>query len=261
MILTADQDVPRNGDVTEVMVHRKSRRIPFGKKTKRGDMFEGSMADGDRVEMSCGHAATPENLYRYCLTKLNSCDLGFKCMECSTAWEFTEISIKADMSDDECVFFSRKMTNVYIDQSDDIRDCPKCNSYCTRRDTNNRQVMCTICSKSGKSYSFCWDCNESWTRNHSCSTPRKLTQKLLDNCERVTMEYSNIPNVPKVRACPKCEMYIEHDGGCKTMDCPKCKHKFCFSCLKPGTPNGDLQCGGLGSKCEVAPIQKIGAKQ
>ncbi|OWF41730.1 hypothetical protein KP79_PYT23912 [Mizuhopecten yessoensis] len=64
------------------------------------------------------------------------------------------------MSDDECVFYYRKMNNVCIDQSDDIRDCPECKSYCTRLNTKNRQVMCTICSGNGDFFTFCWDCNE-----------------------------------------------------------------------------------------------------
>ncbi|XP_033727717.1 probable E3 ubiquitin-protein ligase RNF217 [Pecten maximus] len=244
-------------NLTEILVHTKYRRVPAGKRTNREDMFEGNMADGDRVKMSCKHAATPENLYRYCLSKLNSCDLRFKCMECSTTWELPEIATKADMSDDEYVFFSRKMTQVFIDQSNDIHQCPTCRVNCSRKDTKNKQVQCLVCKKEGRTvYSFCWECNVPWTKNHNCKI-FFLTQEILDNCERITMEYSDIQNVPKVRACPKCELYIEHESGCKTMDCTSCHHTFCFSCLKPADENGVLQCGMYSSKCEVAPIQKL----
>ncbi|XP_060076427.1 uncharacterized protein LOC132556048 [Ylistrum balloti] len=246
-------------DIVEVMIHRESRRVPKEKRTRKEDMFEGDMADGDRIEMSCGHAATPENIYRYCLTKLNSNDLGFKCMECSTIWDFAEIACKADMSEDESVFFTRKMSDVFIAESNDIRECPQCRSFCTRIDTNNKYVACQVCKENGRtSYSFCWECYRPGVHPHNCQ--HKHTQDVLDNCQRVTMQYSDIRGVPQVRACPKCELFIEHESGCKTMTCTKCHHVFCFSCLKSAV-NGHLICGQYDSICTVAPVQKIGAKR
>ncbi|XP_069106533.1 uncharacterized protein [Argopecten irradians] len=247
--------------ITEILFHRTHRRVPLRMKVKEEDMFEGDMADGDRIKMSCGHATTPENLYRYCLTKLNSCDLSFKCMECDEVWELPEISKKADMTDDESEFFSRKMTKVFIENSNDIRECPICRIPSTRNNPNDKQVECVNCKKDGKAaYTFCWECNVLCDKSHDCKRYKiKHAQDILDNCERVTMSYSSIPNVPKVRACPNCKVLIEHTGGCKTMDCgnPTCKLTFCFSCLKPKKENGGLQCGNYESKCIVAPVQKL----
>ncbi|XP_069106959.1 E3 ubiquitin-protein ligase DDB_G0292642-like [Argopecten irradians] len=260
-ILKDDETEFRTDDITEIMIIRKDRRMPIGERAPEEDMFEGDMADGDRIRMSCGHTATPENLYRYCFTKLNSCDLSFKCMECDEVWEFPEISKKADMTDDESVFFSRKMTKVSIDYNNDIRQCPTCGIHCTRLSPDNKQVECVYCMRDGKSvYAFCWECVVPWDPGHNCEKDNiNISQRTLDNCERVKMQFSNIPNVPKVRACPECKTLIEHDGGCKTMDCPNptCKHTFCFSCLKPKNKFGGLQCGSYNSKCTVAPVQKL----
>ncbi|XP_069105497.1 E3 ubiquitin-protein ligase ari-1.1-like [Argopecten irradians] len=264
-ILNDDEENFKNGDITEIIFHNPLRRVPRGQKTIRKDMFEGDMADGDRIKMSCGHATTPDNLYRYCFSKLNSRDLEFKCMKCDEIWEFPEISKKADMTDDESEFFSRKMTKVFIENSNDIRECPVCRITCTRQNTEDKRVECVVCKKEGKAmYTFCWDCNELWEIFHCCKkTKIKHAQEILDKCELVTMSYSLIPNVPKVRACPKCKVLIEHDGGCKTMDCGNstCKLTFCFSCLKSADQYGNLPCGEYSSICEVAPIQRLTRKR
>lgn len=32
--------------------------------------------------------------------------------------------------------------------------------------------------------------------------------------------------------CPKCGTSIEKNGGCMHMTCFKCKHEFCWICMK-----------------------------
>ncbi len=38
------------------------------------------------------------------------------------------------------------------------------------------------------------------------------------------------------KQCPKCVSPIEKNGGCDKMQCLKCHHEFCFSCLAPFEP-------------------------
>ncbi|XP_069107137.1 uncharacterized protein [Argopecten irradians] len=57
-ILKDDETEFRTDDITEIMIIRKDRRMPIGERTSDEDMFEGDMADGDRIRMSCGHTAS-----------------------------------------------------------------------------------------------------------------------------------------------------------------------------------------------------------
>ncbi|XP_021343441.1 uncharacterized protein LOC110443510 [Mizuhopecten yessoensis] len=192
-----------------LIIHPKERPICALSGSTAPDMFEGYMADGARVKMACGHAVTPDNLYRFCLTSLKDSNATFRCKICLTTWTFEEITNKAALSDDERIFFKQRIDQIARITTLGIKPIDK-----------------------------------------------GATNDLLRNCGKVTMGYSNIPNVPSIRACPKCFQFIEHLKGCKTMTC-SCGNVFCFSCLKVGVGNS-LACGSYGTGCPVAPVQQIG---
>ena len=49
----------------------------------------------------------------------------------------------------------------------------------------------------------------------------------------------DLPGVPhkvadsQLRKCPNCKSPIEKSSGCNHMNCKKCKHEFCWLCLRP----------------------------
>lgn len=58
---------------------------------------------------------------------------------------------------------------------------------------------------------------------------------------------STTPGVPLIRACPNCEVLIEHNSGCRHMTClsDKCKsqkYSFCFVCLSNWQGHGKKEC-------------------
>ncbi|XP_060082162.1 uncharacterized protein LOC132561473 [Ylistrum balloti] len=188
-----------------LIIHPVERPIPGHLRSVLPDVFEGDMADGPRVTMCCGHAVTPENLFRFCLTTLKGGIAIFSCQICRNIWTLEEITIKAVLSDDERMFFKQRINEI--------------------------------------------------TTTGWHFIDKGATNDLLRNCGRITMGYDNIANVPNIRACPKCFLFIEHREGCKTMTC-SCGHVFCFSCLK-GAVGGSLPCGSYSSGCSVAPVQEI----
>ena len=62
---------------------------------------------------------------------------------------------------------------------------------------------------------------------------------------------------PRVRACPYCNTLIEHDKGCKHMECKNCKKSFCWICLDK-KENNAWKCGGAYDYCgKIAQVQKL----
>ncbi|XP_033731423.1 uncharacterized protein LOC117321050 [Pecten maximus] len=207
-IVESKEDMTSQNEMAFI-IHPKERLINGLWESRSPDMFEGCMADGTRVGMSCGHAATPENIYRFCLTTLKDSNATFRCKLCQTVWSLEEIIDKAGLSDDERIFFKHRIDEIT-----------------------------SIIFLEGRQ-----------------PVDKGATNDLLRNCGRVTMGYSNIPNVPNIRACPKCFQFIEHIEGCKTMTC-SCGHVFCFRCLQAAV-GGSLSCGSYSSGCPVAPVQQI----
>lgn len=175
---------------------------------------------------------------------------------CAEQWSLDEIIRKADMSEDEAIFYSCKISiNAIFSKSTDTSECPECGQLCQRQEST-KVVRCTSCSRRTKSnFDFCWDCKSSWKHNHDCrKQDLEAVQKILNEAPLKTMAYSEIGGVPSKRLCPGCRTIIEHESMCKQMTCRNCKMQFCFSCLT--ICNGStLQCSGYNRKCNVAPVQ------
>jgi len=54
--------------------------------------------------------------------------------------------------------------------------------------------------------------------------------------------------------CPNCGVMIHKNGGCKHMQCVKCRHEFCWFCL--GTYTGYRHNPGMKTYCVLAGFMK-----
>ncbi|XP_062573653.1 uncharacterized protein LOC134235525 [Saccostrea cucullata] len=257
----ATQSLPKP---LQIMVGNPDRKIPSYLITTEPDMIEQDANDEEpRLKMSCGHAITPDNLFGHMKNTL-MCEVKpvVCCLTngCHAEWDMREIVRKADMTDDERVFYECKISFNTVNQKSEITsECPECGQFCQRQ-IDVLPIRCTSCSKKkGVAFDFCWNCKSPWITNHQCSK-RELEafQKILNEAPRKRIDMSNIEGVPSKRLCPNasCRYLIEHLQACKTMTCTKCKTVFCFSCLKVAV-NGQLQCGNYNQQCIVAPVQNV----
>lgn len=177
---------------------------------------------------------------------------------CNTEWDMREIVRKADMTEDETIFYECKISFNLINQdSNSTSECPSCGQFCQRQDEVLR-IRCTSCSKkNGAAFDFCWNCKALWIADHKCSKKElEAFQRILKEAPLKKIDMSEIEGVPSKRMCPNCRFIIEHLKACKTMQCAKCKTTFCFSCLKVAV-KGRLPCGNYNQKCTVAPVQNV----
>ncbi|ESP01085.1 hypothetical protein LOTGIDRAFT_140009, partial [Lottia gigantea] len=155
--------------------------------------------------------------------------------------------------------FETKLAENYLFKGVKIQECPRCQSYCERKDSKSVRVICPICTRQKEElYEFCWFCLKTWLTNtthdcgnHGCSGEDPRIRLLRNAPKKSIVE---VPNCPSVRSCPKCGLLIEHIKACKQMVC-LCGQKFCFICLKKADASGKYTCGAYNFKCQIAAIQ------
>ncbi|XP_069102395.1 E3 ubiquitin-protein ligase ari-1.1-like [Argopecten irradians] len=269
---TFNVDIVENGGIVEghrlvgdvqsplpVVVHNADRQLSPWLQTTKQDMMN-PWEDEPRCIMSCNHAITPDNLYGYCWNKLTEQWTSFKCFaydedeqRCDWEWFFPEVAENACLSNDERVLFESRINRNWVNLTAGVRECPFCRCVCSRQKPNEARVLCVYCKEAEKpSFEFCWYCLYPWKEGHSCS--KDAAQQILSTCAR--KEIVKVPGCPSIRACPKCNMLIEHKDQCKHMDCRNCRNTFCFICLDVRGERG-FTCGSYNTKCTVAPIQKV----
>ena len=226
-----------------------------------GENFED---DGVTVlKMPCGHPMSQDGLMDYAWSEVSNYKrTEIKCPLCSTEWPFDVIVRYGGAIKRELEQLELGITFLSFNRSNDINQCPRCQSYCTRIKTNDSSVKCVVCSRKSRSqFIFCWHYLKEWKGplpssncgNDGCDDSEKLAQ--LRNCGKTMVRYINI-EIFKERACPSCGTIIELTKGCKHVDCEVCKVKFCFVCLRKKI-NGCWQCGSYNTKCDPAPLQTV----
>lgn len=178
--------------------------------------------------------------------------------DCNAEWDMREIAKKADMTEDERIFFERKISfNLVNQDNNSTSECPSCGHFCQRQQDVLR-IRCIICTKkNGGAFDFCWNCKAPWFTDHKCSNKElEAFQRILNDAPLKKIDMSEIEGVPSKRMCPNCRYLIEHLHSCKTMQYTKCKTVFCFSCLKVAV-NGRLPCGNYNQNCTVARVQNV----
>ena len=213
--------------------------------------------------MPCGHPMSQDGLMDYAWSEVSNYKRAeIKCPLCSTEWPFSIITRYGGATAAELEQLELGLTLLSLNKSDDINQCPRCQSYCTRINPDDSSVKCLVCSRKGRSqFTFCWHCLKEWKTplpssscgNAGCDDSEKLAQ--LRNCGKTKVEYTGI-EVLKLRACPSCGTIIELAKGCKHMQCETCRVEFCFVCLRKRS-NGSWQCGAYNTKCAPAPLQTV----
>ncbi|KAJ4348011.1 uncharacterized protein N0V89_009383 [Didymosphaeria variabile] len=72
---------------------------------------------------------------------------------------------------------------------------------------------------------MCVGCKGAWQEHHRCTDPNDPDAKpdwlppYSDDC--------------RIKKCPGCRMYIEHESACNHMTCQFCRYEWCFICLLP----------------------------
>ena len=223
--------------------------------------------DDTGLRMRCGHYLCPDDLLDQAWREVETMKYEVSCTACDKIIPYEDI-IKFGLPtlEEEQFLTTAITTNFY--ESQDINECPKCHTLCSRQRSDSPQVHCSICPKSGANYfMFCWYCLRDWKNlvdqqvcgNANCM--RETIQTLL-NCPKKDFTDFNGKSIsiPIWRACPyeDCNTLIEHTIACNMMTC-KCRRKFCFICLRK-TNNDSFDCksrsyNNTGIRCSSAPIQ------
>lgn len=247
-------------DVRDMVDIQKPLQVMIGNPSRE------SFPDELQRTMSCGHSLKPLELFihmKHTLLYKGNPNVRCQIKSCNAIWDMSEIFRKADMTEDEKIFFENSSSlNLIYQTGNEISECPSCGNFCQRQNQDVIPTRCLSCSKDkGTPYDFCWICKSPWINNHNCGgTDTQEDQKILNDAYENKLkqfDYANIKNVPSIRFCPKCNYFIEHWIKCKTMKCRNCSMVFCFVCLQGINDKGILRCGEYNEKCEVAPVQKV----
>ncbi|XP_026208889.1 potential E3 ubiquitin-protein ligase ariadne-1-like isoform X2 [Anabas testudineus] len=197
-----------------------------------------------RALMSCGHAVTPTSLTKWCLRLLEGGESRFVCGQsgCNVEWSYEEVCKMALLTPVEKKLFEKAMASNAARGNDNNKSCPGCTSPVARTNQSDLRVRCTVCSANKRlSYDFCWQCLREWKgpapRSDHCDNDGCTNESLktLTTCPEITFKSrAKVTGCPSIRACPTCGILLQHDNiMCEKVQCPRCKNKFCFVCLKP----------------------------
>ena len=202
----------------------------------------------------------------YCRRRLSEGRYTFPCPDasCTQTWEFFLVCHVTHFPAEERIKHEKKLAENYLNKAAGIQKCPGCFNYCRRKDGKNNCVVWPICTKSnGNNIMFCWACLGEWKEagavkcgNDQCDGLDGRI-RVLAKCGTKQMLETN-QECPMIRCCPKCGTLIEHKQYCKHMDCPTCKHSFCFVCMLGKNPDGKTwTCGENYGVCTLAPRQTV----
>lgn len=239
----------------EAIIRELPRHLP---KTKEECMI---CFIGPSLQMPCTpvkHPMCSTCLINFAWNEAKAKKTTINCPLCSTEWDLGVIHEYGGASDEEVQLIARCLSQNVIDSDPKIRTCPNCESYIQRRDETSPKVCCKYCKKIGKSYKdFCWFCQQPWTNGtntKNCGNPKCNAAGILKIIEEAPMKEIIGVTCPSKRLCPQCGAAIEHRRDCKHMNCPICKTKFCFICLRIKR-DGSWQCGSYNDRCVPAPKQ------
>jgi hypothetical protein len=149
---------------------------------------------------------------------------------------------------------------AFVDAHDKIKWCPRkeCEKVVTYPPPGGVVTVNTAVNvECEDGHTFCWACLEE--PGHE-PLPCEMWKRWLETIENSKYHKGKFPlseaalveaNTTRwiatnTKPCPKCKVDIEKNSGCNHMKCFKCKHSFCWVCLKPWSNHYDFyQCTNL----------------
>ncbi|KAL4504359.1 hypothetical protein ABPG72_009805 [Tetrahymena utriculariae] len=115
-----------------------------------------------------------------------------------------------------------RMRKLSIPRGYTIHECQNMWEYDPR--INLKQTQCNSCL-----YEFCLFGCEKTHKDFTCEQFKKW---LIENSQ-VDQEFQKLVQRDRLFQCPKCQSYIQKNGGCNHMTCrrPGCGKEFCCVCL------------------------------
>lgn len=211
--------------------------------------------------MPCGHPISPGGLLDYCWSELHANKTKICCLLCTREWTVDVIKQYSGVSQEEFQQMEKRLSWNFCITSDDIKQCLKCKSFCSRINPENSCVVCKVCSKkSATSYRFCWYCLRQWNNAgaKSCGYEDcrgKENLERLQKTDRVVVQQHPRVEIFALRACPCCGNIMCCTAESWRGKCAACSTKFCFICLRPKS-QGSWFCDSKKVNCALAPIQK-----
>ncbi|CAI6368940.1 unnamed protein product [Macrosiphum euphorbiae] len=95
-----------------------------------------------------------------------------------------------------------------------------CTAVIKSKESLAKKAICTQCETS-----FCFKCGNDYHAPTDCATIKKWITKCADDSETSNYIAAN------TKDCPKCNIFIEKNGGCNHMQCLSCKFDFCWMCM------------------------------
>ncbi|XP_076867022.1 uncharacterized protein LOC143518425 isoform X2 [Brachyhypopomus gauderio] len=143
-------------------------------------------------------------------------------------------SVKQDVIIPQEQSSQSKEPDVNLEEQDVIEKCPDCSSSLKPiMDKAGRPAALLRCPRCPGARLLCGQCLYLCPMGTpSCANQSCQLVSILLTCEKVTDPKSRVHGCPLFRACPGCRSLMMHERGCKYVTCAKCKHKFCFVCLR-----------------------------
>ncbi|OWF48616.1 uncharacterized protein LOC110452836 [Mizuhopecten yessoensis] len=145
------------GMLQDIIDYMTCVKIEKGDTPDKGKERQKSCAGGACIAMSCGHRFEKDDLDDYLQHLLHLGHTSLTCYKeaCRTEWCLSELRTKLQWTDKKNMTYEETLNRNYFAKAD-IKECPSCRSFCTRRDERNIRVRCILCRR----FEFCWGCGQ-----------------------------------------------------------------------------------------------------
>lgn len=124
--------------------------------------------------------------------------------------------------------YEKFLVSGFVEKTQSFRYCPGVNCGRVAVGSGISKIHC-ICG-----LDYCFLCGEQAHDPCSCDQLRRWTRKGNDENENLTWILANTQRCPN----PKCDYPIEKNQGCNHMTCSRCRHEFCWICLRDWRDHG-----------------------
>lgn len=176
----------------------------------------------DKLVLECGHSYCSDCIGGWFESQINQGIVNnITCITCRK--EISDIYLQEIISDEVYNKYQTFKLNKALETEFIVFYCTnkECKEAVSLDDPKTIQMKCPKCNKS-----YCFQCKSDW---HSNTTCEKYQQWASENKNADTLALELVKKIGK--QCPKCNVWIEKNGGCNHMTCKKCKHEFNWDTL------------------------------